>query len=328
VTLADSAPLRFSTEDAPARERVTLWREVIGRLVFRLDIEPLADVPFHADLKLRALPGLRVVSGAVGGTRDTRTRALLDDGNDDFGLAINVAGTSIVTQCQREVTLEPGDAALMSCAEFGTFLRPNAGKIIGLRVPRAMLAALVPNIDDAVNRPIPRDAEALALLRSYVGVLAEPEALTTFELQRAIAVHIHDLIALTIGTTRDVAAMAEDRGGRAARLRGIKADIVANLGHRELGVGFLSARHRLTPRHIQRLFESDGTSLTEFVLGQRLDRAQRMLNDPRFSERAVSAIAFEAGFGDLSYFNRAFRSRYGATPSGVREAARRENGVS
>jgi AraC-like DNA-binding protein len=43
-----------------------------------------------------------------------------------------------------------------------------------------------------------------------------------------------------------------------------------------------------------------------------------MLTDPRCSERTVSSIAFDAGFGDLSYFNRAFRRRYGATPSDIR----------
>jgi AraC-like DNA-binding protein len=30
----------------------------------------------------------------------------------------------------------------------------------------------------------------------------------------------------------------------------------------------------------------------------------------------------EAGFGDLSYFNRAFRRRYGASPSDVRAPAK------
>jgi AraC-like DNA-binding protein len=328
MTVSDFMPLRFSTNDAPERDRVALWREVFGRSVFRLDMEPLPDIPFHADLKLGGLPGLRVVSGDLGGTRDTRTRALLDDGNDDLGLAINLAGTNIVSQCQREIIAGPGDAILISCAEIGSFVRPNAGRVVGLRVPHAALAALVPNVDDALIRPIPRDAEVLGLLMNYVGMLGENETLASVELQRAVVVHIYDLIALTIGTTRDVAVVAKGRGGRAAKLRAIKADIVANLGHRDLGVGFLSARHCLTPRHIQRLFESDGTSLTEFVLGQRLDRAHRALVDPRFADRAVSAIAFEAGFGDLSYFNRAFRRRYGATPSDLREAAQRENGGS
>ena len=46
-----------------------------------------------------------------------------------------------------------------------------------------------------------------------------------------------------------------------------------------------------------------------------------MLVDARFRERTVSAIAFDVGFANLSYFNRRFRRRYGATPSEVREAA-------
>lgn len=32
----------------------------------------------------------------------------------------------------------------------------------------------------------------------------------------------------------------------------------------------------------------------------------------------VRLIAHDAGFGDLSYFNRTFRERYGSTPTEVR----------
>jgi AraC-like DNA-binding protein len=46
-----------------------------------------------------------------------------------------------------------------------------------------------------------------------------------------------------------------------------------------------------------------------------------MLAKPQFADRSVSAIAYEAGFGDLSYFNRCFRKAYGVTPSDVRNGA-------
>jgi transcriptional regulator GlxA family with amidase domain len=63
---------------------------------------------------------------------------------------------------------------------------------------------------------------------------------------------------------------------------------------------------------------------SEFVLGQRLIRAHRMLTDSRFAARSITSVAFDAGFGDVSYFNRSFRRRYGATPSDIRaEAGRR-----
>jgi transcriptional regulator GlxA family with amidase domain len=43
-----------------------------------------------------------------------------------------------------------------------------------------------------------------------------------------------------------------------------------------------------------------------------------MLNSPRFADCSVATIAFACGFGDLSYFNRTFRLRFGTTPTGAR----------
>jgi len=64
---------------------------------------------------------------------------------------------------------------------------------------------------------------------------------------------------------------------------------------------------------------------SRFVLERRLARAHRMLTDLRLAQRSISSVAFEVGFGDLSYFNRAFRRCYGATPSEVRRSAERND---
>jgi AraC-like DNA-binding protein len=69
------------------------------------------------------------------------------------------------------------------------------------------------------------------------------------------------------------------------------------------------------------LFEADGTTFSAFVLGQRLTRAYRMLCDSQFSDRPVGVIAYDVGFGDLSYFNRCFRRQYGVTPTEIKEAS-------
>jgi AraC-like DNA-binding protein len=47
-----------------------------------------------------------------------------------------------------------------------------------------------------------------------------------------------------------------------------------------------------------------------------------LLTDPRCRHRSIIDIAYASGFGDVSHFNRTFRSRHGDTPSGVRAAAR------
>ncbi|MGH8717980.1 MAG: helix-turn-helix domain-containing protein [Burkholderiales bacterium] len=129
-----------------------------------------------------------------------------------------------------------------------------------------------------------------------------------------------DLIALALGARRDGAAIANGR--RAARLRAIKADILENLGSVELTVTAVALRQRVTPRYIHMLFETEGVTFSEFVLGERLMSTHRMLCDPRFAGLSVSAIAFGAGFGDLSYFNRTFRRRFRATPSELRNSLR------
>ena len=59
-------------------------------------------------------------------------------------------------------------------------------------------------------------------------------------------------------------------------------------------------------------------TFSQYVLDQRLALAYRKLRDPRFSARTISSVAHDAGFGDLSYFNRTFRRRYGIAPSDAR----------
>jgi AraC-like DNA-binding protein len=44
--------------------------------------------------------------------------------------------------------------------------------------------------------------------------------------------------------------------------------------------------------------------------------------DPRRSGEKISTVAYDCGFGDVSYFNRMFRRSYGATPSDIRALAR------
>jgi AraC-like DNA-binding protein len=132
--------------------------------------------------------------------------------------------------------------------------------------------------------------------------------------------HVSDLLALTLGATRDAAEVAKGRGVRAARAHAIKAAVLKNLARADLSVDAIANAHGIKRRQVQRVFELDGTTFTEFVLRERLALAHRLLSAPGYAERSISAIALEAGFGDLSYFNRSFRRRYGATPSAVREA--------
>jgi AraC-like DNA-binding protein len=317
-TIGSRAPVRFSTADIPERDRVAVWREVIGRKVVRVDIEPLHDRPFHVDARLYGLPGVGIMSAQMSEFRLARSPALVADGNDDLRLAVNTSGAETVVQRGRELALGAGDAILVSMAETGSILRSSPGQRFGFNIPLNVLAPLVTDVEDAAVRLIPRDTPALRLLMSYVGVLRDEAAMATPELRRLVAAHIHDLVALALGATRDAEAVAQGRGARAARLRAIRLDIAENLGRGDFSIDLVARRHRLGTRYIQRLFETDGTTFSEFVIGQRLSRSHRMLSNPRLANRTIGDIAGACGFSDPSYFGRCFRRFYGVTPSDVR----------
>jgi AraC-like DNA-binding protein len=77
----------------------------------------------------------------------------------------------------------------------------------------------------------------------------------------------------------------------------------------------------MTPRYVHLLLEETGRSFSEHVLDRRLCLSQCLLTDPNRASVKISNIAFECGFTDLSYFNRTFRRRFGATPSEMRAAS-------
>jgi AraC-like DNA-binding protein len=149
----------------------------------------------------------------------------------------------------------------------------------------------------------------------------EDHAMTTPAHRHRVATHVHDLAALTLGATLEAADVATNRGVAAARLRAAKIYTIENISSREISVGGVALHLGVTQRYLQRLFELDGTTFSAFLLGQRLARAHRILCEPQSMQRQISAIAYEVGFGDLSYFNRCFRRLYGATPKDIREAA-------
>jgi AraC-like DNA-binding protein len=308
--------MRISTDAIASKDRVEVAREIFGRQILRLELEEADNGPFRANLKLQSLPGLRIVSGPFSAARVSRTRALLSDGNDDIFLTGNHSGPFAVAQRGMAFILGNGESVFSSCADVIKFERPD-GPAIGLRIPRAILAQHIPNLDDKINRLIPHGDEVMSLLRGYIQVFENNETISP-EFARMAVTHIHDLVALSLGARQDFTEIARERGLGAARLRAIKATIIRDLTRHDLSIAAVGAQHRLTTRHIQRLFENEGTTFSRFVLDRRLARIHAVLTDPGQAHKNVGAIIFDGGFGDVSYFNRAFRRRYGATPTEIR----------
>jgi AraC-like DNA-binding protein len=167
---------------------------------------------------------------------------------------------------------------------IGTTSRP-----ISLRLPRAILEARIADLDACIARRIPSNIKGLPLLISYVDAVRFTE-LTNPALCDLAVSHVYDLVALLL-TKGDARHLAQQRGARAARRDAILRTIERRSGDPGLSVLTVALLLGVTPRYVHLLLEETGK---------------------------IADIAAEAGFADLSYFNRAFRRRFGATPSDIR----------
>ena len=192
-----SAAFRFSTDALPPGERLPIFREVLGRSIVKLDMEPLGDEPYRFDAVFRALPGLALASITNSAVRVTRTPALIaDDGSDDLVLSVPVKGATRVSQLSRETIVADGDAALMLNAEPGTVDVASGARFLSLRMPFAALAPTIAKSDPAHLGVIRGDSEAMRLLSAYLDMVQRDFPLATLALRRLVISHIYDLVAL------------------------------------------------------------------------------------------------------------------------------------
>lgn len=313
--------LTISTEEVPPPERFEYWRDAMDRHLLSGAIDALSERPFRAVAALRPLPGLRVGLGCSGPLIHHRTRDVLADENDDIALLINLRGQLIVRRRGDDIILDEGDACLVACCETGDYVLPRSGQLMLIRVARGALGAFAEFVDDALGSIVPARAEALALLVGYARTLPRGALELSPGAGRIIVDHVADLICLVLGAKGEAADIAARRGLAAVRLDAIKAYIRERLATTDLTPEVVAVAQGISPRYMRQLFESGGESFSGYLLTQRLAQAHCMLTSVRFSGRPISEIAYDVGFGDLSYFNRTFRRRYQSTPRDARAEA-------
>ena len=313
----------ISTSDFPETNRLAMWREFYGRGIANIDIEPIGDEPFHAEVSFDLLPNVTIAAGSRSPAHYRATPELVGRGSmDTLVLSMLRSGAASATQFGQELISGVGSASVLTPTDPSTSTMLTRGSFITLALSRPMIAALAPDYSQAFGRPIPSSSAALGLLIRYLDVVRAGDELTNPAIGQSVSDHIIDLAALALGTRGDYAEMARQRGAKAARLAAIRSDILRSLGRYDLSTELIAARHGISPRYVRKLFEEDRSSFSAFVLGERVTKAHRMLIDRRYAHLNIAQIAHGSGFGDVSYFNRAFRRHFGAKPSDFRETAR------
>ncbi|QRG09371.1 helix-turn-helix transcriptional regulator [Xanthobacter dioxanivorans] len=319
-------PAWFDAQSAPSLRRPALFAEAFRAAMADLDIEVPRAQAFQARMLWVALPGARLASCFATGARFVRRGGEDTPAGDDArGLILlrPVGGSLPVEQCGRTVLLNDRQGALISLAHPFSYTAVDTVRVDHLLMPSGLAGAegWTPGL-----LPLPATDEAsLLLLVHYAGAVLQGLIPLQNAQHAALAGgHMRDLARVVFGLgATPVAATASPATAGSGRLAALKAAIAPHLGRRDLGLDMAARLLGVTPRTVQKLFEADGTTFSAHVLACRLEAARAALEarDGPGAERRVAAIAYEAGFGDLSYFNRTFRARFGLTPSAWRRRA-------
>jgi AraC-like DNA-binding protein len=295
----------------PIRE----WRHYARRHL-RVDFEPRAGTAFHASVK-PIFPELRIVRASLSPGFLFRDDDLLRDGDERVGFVVAQSGELTARHLGREVLLAPGDATMMLMGSTGGVGWRENSTLLDMLIPPAEWETRGARPESLLMQRLGGKSEAMKLLRGYIRSLTRSGLAAFGNDPTIVRRHIIDLIVLA-ATPHQSIGESSLGAVAAVHLRTTFDYIASHFWDPELRLPEVAQNIRISARYLQRLLKTSGTSFTAHVTELRLNHAFALLTAQEKSDNRICDIALQAGFSDVSHFNRLFRSRFGATPSEVR----------
>jgi len=292
-----------ATHDGVQRRYRTVLNRALG-----VDVEAMAAGPPQIEAQMRVLPGVVIARQDLSTMRMMRTAAHLSDGQDGVVLSIPLRGGARYRGKRLPaVDCKVGSAVVFDAAQ--EYVIENNGMVrLSIRLSRKLVEARLAHLPEATFRATP----ALRLLVDYASCLLAQDAEFAPAENSVIATHVTDLAILAMSPD-GFAPDASSGGVRAARFQAICARMAARLDDPELGLAQIAAEQGISVQYARALLNARGTTFHDHLRGLRIARAQKLLADPIRGSK-ISAVAFESGLNDLSYFNRCFRAATGMAP--------------
>lgn len=247
-------------------------------------------------------------------------RLIRRDDPELYKFGLQVSGQSLIEQDGRQAHLRPGDLAIYDTSRpyriaFGDDFRMTIAMFPRslVRLPEQHMAGLTA-VRLAGNTGL--GSLIAPLMR---GISAELN--TT---RPVIATHLGDAVVdlVTAAFAQQMQRSLDlDAGGTHRALVGqVGKFIDEHLADPGLSSSVVAEAHFVSVRYLQKVFESEGMSVSALIRTRRLERCRRDLADPRCLHLSIAQIGHRWGFPDAAHFSRLFRSTYGQSPRSFRKA--------
>lgn len=323
--VAPAGRLVITTDHLPAHERFDFMREEVCAHHLNFDLARHEPGPYEAKIDV-SLAGSVVVSTLFGTPAVWgRSRKALCDNDDGAVLYVLKSGSTRIQQGNLDAVVETGSACLFHAGMPGSLEVPANVTALSIKFPGSALQSALRSGQTIAPFAFDTNNPAIALLSGYAETFLRLPADTDPSHRHAVGNHLADLAALALGPNRDAAQQITGRGLKAARTEAVLKAIREHFARADISAAIVGRTLGITDRQVHRLLEETPKSFYEHVLECRLQEAHRLLCHPSTFALKVADIAFRAGFTDVTYFNRAFKTRFGETPTSVRVGSTSNN---
>ncbi|MFJ5961233.1 AraC-like ligand-binding domain-containing protein [Pseudarthrobacter oxydans] len=315
-------PATANTAARPAHQNLTSsvatsfdhWKHLVAESFVPLAAQT-ADVDgFRGRMRSRVLDRMSIVEVTATSHEVHRTPALIARAHERyFKLNLQLEGTGLLVQDNREAVLRPGDLAIYDTSRPYTLTFEEQARMMVVMFPCDALALPADYVGQLAAVRMAGSAGLSGIVGQFIRQLSENLDVLSGPSGSRLAANALDLVSTMLHAEMDI---APDRMKPQALLAvSIREYIDANLSDPLLSPATIAAAHFISTRHLHNVFHESGTTVASWIRSQRLEGARRDLRDPLHAGKSVGAVAAHWGFLDAAHFSRTFRDAFGVPPS-------------
>jgi len=311
-------------------DRIEAWRDRMTRRLGPIDLSADDPASFRATMGDERLGIVHVTSLTVSPFRVRRTAKMIRQSDPEvFVLMLPLRGHIHIRENRTDTELHLSELALYGTSHPRELqICPSGATARGIMVtfPYAMLPLELQK--EKRVRTFSSRYGVGSLLSDFLTSLCTGSSCYRPADTPRLGTILIDLLATQLAHQLDPMRSVPAEAHEDALLVGILAFIQRHLADPELTPASIAAAHNISLRQLHRLFQSQETTVADWIRICRLNRCRRDLTDSLLSRMPIHAVAARWGFSNAAHFTRLFGNRYGISPQGYRSAQLRTSPIS
>lgn len=301
----------FSTAELRPSQAVPNWCEQVCRTYVPVEVEGLDRKRFNATLQSCKIGRTNLSRVKTTAARYQRTSAnIRTSDHGEYLLTLLTQGRLDFEQHDRTAKLGAGDLCLFDTAQPYHVNCSDGYEAIHLKIPRAEFDRRLPTAEKLSAMRVANEGRYAQLAATMMASTVE---LVSEDPTQQLAGTLLDLVSLAFDESFN--ELSQDNSRYAKIVARAQEAINDNLFDPAFDLALVPAQIGVSSRTLSRAFAQVGLTPARWMWARRLDAAQDMILSSK--SISVSEVAMSCGFNDFSHFSRAFKAKFGVTPSSL-----------